>query len=135
LEEAEVIEVIEKPAPAPKKTERRGRKPVKKDGLNYVKDKALRKKEQNKTAATRYRQKKKQELAVTLAEEEELQTVHDDLEKEKEKVGSELRMIRSLLRDMLQARKKRPSATPTPASARLTASSIVQAQRIANRRK
>lgn len=101
--------------------------------MNYVKDKALRKKEQNKTAATRYRQKKKEELCVTLAEEDELQAIHDDLEKEKDKVGAELRMIRSLMRDMLQARKKRTVASP--ASSRLTASSIVQAQRIANRRK
>lgn len=140
LEEAEIVEVIEpKPvvtATTSKKAERRGRKPTKKDSLNYVKDKALRKKEQNKTAATRYRQKKKEELSVTLAEEEELQTINDELQKEKDKVGAELRMIRSLMRDMLQARKKRtvPSST-VPASSRLTASSIVQAQRIANRRK
>lgn len=104
--------------------------------MNYVKDKALRKKEQNKTAATRYRQKKKEELSVTLAEEEALQKIHDELEKEKDKVGAELRMIRSLMRDMLQARKKRTVASsPSPASSRLTASSIVQAQRIASRRK
>jgi len=142
LEEAEIIEVIEpKPvvtatATTSKKAERRGRKPTKKDSLNYVKDKALRKKEQNKTAATRYRQKKKEELSVTLAEEEALQKIHDELEKEKDKVGAELRMIRSLMRDMLQARKKRTVASsPSPASSRLTASSIVQAQRIASRRK
>jgi len=129
LEEAEVIEVVEKPAP--KKSERRGRKPAKK--IPLVKDKALRKKEQNKTAATRYRQKKKQELAVTLAEEDELQTVHDELEKEKQKVGAELKMVRSLLRDMLKARKQRSSSSS--ASTRPTASSIYQAQKIANRRK
>ncbi len=114
----------------------RGRKPTKKNSLNYVKDKALRKKEQNKTAATRYRQKKKEELTVTLAEEDELQTINDELQKEKDKVGAELRMIRSLMRDLLQARKKRTVASsPSPASSRLAASSIVQAQRIANRRK
>jgi hypothetical protein len=128
VQPAEVLEA----APT-KKPERRGRKPAKynKNSLNYIKDKSLRKKEQNKTAATRYRQKKKEELAVTLAEEDELQEVHDELEKQKGKLGSEISVIRSLLRDMLHARKQRVS----PASSSVTASSLVQAQRIAKNRK
>ena len=59
------------------------------------------------------------------------------LEKEKEKIGAEVRMIRSLLRDMLQARKQRSAGPKAPSlsAGRLTASSIVQARKVANRRK
>lgn len=130
-----VVEVVETKPAAPVKQERRGRKPAKgsKDPLTYVRDKALRKKEQNKTAATRYRQKKKEELHVTLAEEDELQKVNDDLQKEKEAVAGELRIIRGLLRQMLEVRKKR--VTPSPSSSRVTASSLVQAQKVVTRRK
>ncbi|ODM94614.1 Activating transcription factor of chaperone [Orchesella cincta] len=134
MEEDAAVEVIETTKPAaPVKQERRGRKPAKayKDPLTYVRDKALRKKEQNKTAATRYRQKKKQELNVTLTEEEELQKVHDDLDKERESVAGELRIIRALLRQMLEVRRKKK--TPSPSG--VTASSLVQAQKVANRRK
>jgi len=131
IETAEVVQpepVVE----AKKKSERRGRKPAKtnKNSLKYIKDKGLRKKEQNKTAATRYRQKKKEELVVTLNEEEELQIIHDDLEKQKGKLESERSVIRSLLREMLQVRKQRVS--PATAS---SASSLFQAQRIAKNRK
>jgi len=124
------VEVIQ-PQPVveeKKKPERRGRKPAKYNKqLKSIKDKSLRKKEQNKTAATRYRQKKKEELAVTLAEEDELQEVHDELEKQKLKLGSEISVIRSLLRDMLADRKQRKA----PA----TASSLVQGRRVGRNRK
>ncbi|CAL8123819.1 unnamed protein product [Orchesella dallaii] len=129
------VEVVETKPAVPVKQERRGRKPAKgyKDPLTYVRDKALRKKEQNKTAATRYRQKKKQELNVTLTEEEELQKVNDELQKEKDSVAGELRIIRGLLRQMLEVRKKR--VNPSSVSSRVTASSLVQAQKVANRRR
>lgn len=109
----------------------RGRKPAKKS-LTHIRDKALRKKEQNKTAATRYRLKKKKELVVTLNEEEQLQQVHDELSKQKDKITSEVRMIRNLLREMLQARKQRIAPAVSVSASRLTASSLV---RVANRRK
>jgi len=134
IETSEVVQSEPEPVvEAAKKSERRGRKSAKtnKKSLHYIKDKSLRKKEQNKTAATRYRQKKKEELVVTLAEEEELQLVHDDLEKQKGKLAGELSVIRSLLLEMIQARKQR--ASPATAS---SASSLLQAQRIAkNHRK
>jgi len=88
--------------------ERRGRKPGKKlakGSLAYVKDKSLRKKEQNKTAATRYRQKKKAEFSTVLGTEAELQIVHDDLEKKRDNLNREILMVKQLLRDVIQAKK------------------------------
>lgn len=128
IQPAEVIQplpVVEEK----KKPLRRGRKPAKynKSSLKNINDKGLRKKEQNKTAATRYRQKKKEELAVTLAEEEELQVVRDELDKQKSKLGSEISVIRSLLRDMLAERKQRKALA--------TASSHVQGRRVGRNRK
>jgi len=90
------------------KPERRGRKPGKKLAKGspaYVRDKALRKKEQNKTAATRYRQKKKMEFSVILGTEEELQKENDELEKKKDNLQREILMVKQLLRDVLQAKK------------------------------
>lgn len=91
-----------------KKPERRGRKPTKKVAKGssaYVKDKVIRKKEQNKTAATRYRQKKKLEFSVILESEAELQQEHDNLEKKKDDLQREILMVKQLLRDVIQSRK------------------------------
>jgi hypothetical protein len=91
-----------------KKPERRGRKPTKKvtkGSSGYVKDKIIRKKEQNKTAATRYRQKKKLEFSVILESEAELQQEHDNLEKKKDDLQREILMVKQLLRDVIQSRK------------------------------
>lgn len=104
-----------------------GRKPGSrsaKDPLTYLKDKALRKKEQNKTAATRYRLKKKQELAVTLTQEEELQKEHDELSAEKEDIRRQVIMVRQLLREMIKANKKKKSGP-----SRVTASTLFQVNR------
>jgi hypothetical protein len=87
-----------------KKPERRGRKPGKKLG-STIKDKGLRKKEQNKTAATRYRQKKKMEFSLILETEAELEQEHDDLEKKKDNLSREILMVKQLLRDVLQSKK------------------------------
>lgn len=108
------IEDITSPKPSvsvsveKKKAERRGRKPGKKlakGSLEYIKDKSLRKKEQNKTAATRYRQKKKMEVAVILDSEAELQKQNDDLVKAKDDIWKQVLMVRQLLREVIQARK------------------------------
>lgn len=90
------------------KPERRGRKPGKKLAKGspaYIRDKTLRKKEQNKTAATRYRQKKKMEFSIILGAEEELQKENDELEKKKDNLQREILMVKQLLRDVLQAKK------------------------------
>jgi len=88
------------------KTERRGRKPgSNKKSMAYLSDKALRKKEQNKTAATRYRQKKKLETNSTLKSEHILQSEHDDMSKQKEDLQRQILMIKQLLREVVNAKK------------------------------
>jgi hypothetical protein len=76
-----------------------------KGSLEYIRDKSLRKKEQNKTAATRYRQKKKMEVAVTLETESELQERHDNLEKTKDDLHRQILMVKQLLREVINAKK------------------------------
>jgi len=85
------------------KSERRGRKPGP-SGKLPKKDKALRKKEQNKSAAVRYRQKKKVEFASIQETEKELQDKRDDFQKQKESLGREILMVKQLLRDIIKAK-------------------------------
>jgi len=95
------------------KPERRGRKPssanVEKSWVNLT-DKVLRKKEQNKTAATRYRQKKKMEAMVTYQQEQELQQKHEELRKANQEVTMELSIIKKLLREVMDKPKKSSTA-------------------------
>jgi len=87
---------------------RRGRKPGKrlaKGSIEYIRDKSLRKKEQNKTAATRYRQKKKMEVAITLETEAQLQEKHDNLQKSKDDLHRQILMVKQLLREVINAKK------------------------------
>jgi len=113
------------------KPERRGRKPGKKLAKGspaYVRDKTLRKKEQNKTAATRYRQKKKMEFSIILGTEDELQKENDELEKKKDNLQREILMVKQLLRDVLQAKKpvlaKQP-ATPIRLGGSSTSNNLI----------
>lgn len=93
-------------SPKKAKTERRGRKSgSNKKSMAHLTDKALRKKEQNKTAATRYRQKKKLETNSTLQTEHSLQLEHDDLAKQKEDLHRQILMIKQLLREVVIAKK------------------------------
>jgi cyclic AMP-dependent transcription factor ATF-4 len=67
-------------------------------------DKKSRKKEQNKNAATRYRQKKKQEIEVILDEE---RVLHDEFQKlltEYKDKKREMSYLRGLLKDLYQAK-------------------------------
>jgi len=86
------------------KSERKGRKPGPSRIKLPKKDKAIRKKEQNKTAAVRYRQKKKVEFASVQETEKELQDKRDDLQKQKESLGREILMVKQLLRDIIRAK-------------------------------
>lgn len=107
IEEVRSPVAVSTPA-ATKKTERRGRKPGKrlsKGSVEYIRDKSLRKKEQNKTAATRYRHKKKMEVAVTLETESQLQDKHDDLQKSKDDLHRQIIMVKQLLREVINAKK------------------------------
>lgn len=63
-----------------------------------LEDRQSRKKEQNKTAANRYRLKKKAEIEVLLDEERELQIENDILQKEYHAVCMESKYIKKLLR-------------------------------------
>lgn len=67
-------------------------------------DKKSRKKEQNKNAATRYRQKKKAEVEVALDEERELQDIHSSLEVTCADVKREISYLKSLMREIYQAK-------------------------------
>jgi cyclic AMP-dependent transcription factor ATF-4 len=70
-------------------------------------EKIIRKKEQNKTAALRYRMKKKVEVEVTLEREAELQADHDNLMKEKNELAKEIQMVKQLLKAVFSNRKSK----------------------------
>lgn len=67
-------------------------------------DRKSRKKEQNKNAATRYRQKKKAETEVVLEEERELQEKNDQLQVKYADVQREIKYLKSLMRDLYRAK-------------------------------
>lgn len=67
-------------------------------------DKKSRKKEQNKNAATRYRQKKKQEIAVILSEEKGLQDTNDQLHSNVNDLSREIKYLKGLMRDLFKAK-------------------------------
>lgn len=58
-----------------------------------------RKKEQNKNAATRYRQKKKEEMKHVLDEESVLAEKHDELAKKVSEFESEVKYLKKLIRE------------------------------------
>ncbi|CAG7833417.1 unnamed protein product [Allacma fusca] len=91
------------------KPERRGRKPsaaasVGKTWVN-VTDKVIRKKEQNKTAATRYRQKKKLETLICLEQEKDMESQNDVLKDQKKDLEREIKLVKGLLRDVCAKRR------------------------------
>jgi len=65
-------------------------------------DRQSRKKEQNKSAANRYRLKKKAEIEILLDEERELITRNDQLKAQDKKISDELKYTKSLLRELLK---------------------------------
>ncbi|SPP85993.1 blast:Activating transcription factor of chaperone [Drosophila guanche] len=71
-----------------------------------VEDRRIRKKEQNKNAATRYRQKKKIEMESVLGEEQELTQENEGLRRTLRERRSEMRYLRQLIREFYQERKR-----------------------------
>lgn len=69
-----------------------------------LEDRQSRKKEQNKTAANRYRLKKKAEIEILLDEERELQQQNDKLRKQYDEARREAKYIKSLLRTAFKAK-------------------------------
>lgn len=67
-------------------------------------DRRSRKKEQNKNAATRYRQKKKQEVKQILVEEKKLSDVNEKLAKEFGEVRREVKYLKSLMRELFKSK-------------------------------
>lgn len=94
------------------KPEKRGRKPSSagagKSWANLT-DKSLRKKEQNKTAATRYRQKKKMQTLYSLEKEQELAKISEKLCEQRDELAKEIRVTKSILRLLFSAKKGKKS--------------------------
>lgn len=67
-------------------------------------DKKCRKKEQNKNAATRYRQKKKAECEIVMGEERVLQEKNDQLQVKCADIQREIKYLKSLMRDLYRAK-------------------------------
>lgn len=68
------------------------------DGKHY------RKKDQNKNAARKYRQKKKQETEEILVEERQLTEVHNKLAKECGEIKREVKYLKSLMRELFKSK-------------------------------
>ncbi|KAH8324767.1 hypothetical protein KR074_000457 [Drosophila pseudoananassae] len=71
-----------------------------------VEDRKIRKKEQNKNAATRYRQKKKMEMENVMGEEQELTQENEELRRRLGERRNEMRYLRQLIREFYQERKR-----------------------------
>ncbi|KAF3421210.1 hypothetical protein E2986_06539 [Frieseomelitta varia] len=69
-----------------------------------IEDKKVRKKEQNKNAATRYRQKKKQEIKEILGEERELTEHNEKLKNQVTDLQREIGYLKGLMRDLFRAK-------------------------------
>lgn len=69
-----------------------------------IEDKKVRKKEQNKNAATRYRQKKKQEIKDILGEEHELTEYNEKLQGQVKDLQREIGYLKGLMRDLFKAK-------------------------------
>uniref|UniRef100_A0A336L1W8 CSON003033 protein n=1 Tax=Culicoides sonorensis TaxID=179676 RepID=A0A336L1W8_CULSO len=67
-------------------------------------EKKARKKEQNKEAATRYRQKKKELLKIVLSEEDELLQVNRKLQTKYDDVKREIKYLKQLMKEILIAK-------------------------------
>lgn len=69
-----------------------------------VEDKKYRKKEQNKNAANRYRQKKKAEVEIILEVEKDLERHNHDLTVKLSDVKREIKYIKNLMRELYRAK-------------------------------
>lgn len=67
-------------------------------------DRTYRKKEQNKNAANRYRQKKKVEIEIILDEERGLLKVNEELQLKLSDIKREIKYLKGLMRELYQAK-------------------------------
>lgn len=100
-EDSDDPEWMPEAVPAVKVTGRRPRQ-----GQPYtIEDRRQRKKEQNKTAATRYRLKKKTEVSVILEEERGLEEKNAALEVKLSDVTREINYLKGLMRELMKVKK------------------------------
>ncbi|KAJ9592711.1 hypothetical protein L9F63_015628, partial [Diploptera punctata] len=94
---------VEMPAPSSLKAgrKRNGTKPYSRPGIE---EKRMRKKEQNKNAATRYRQKKKAEIEEILHEEKGLEDKNSELKVKVNDLSREIKYLKGLMRDLFKAK-------------------------------
>jgi cyclic AMP-dependent transcription factor ATF-4 len=78
-----------------------GTKPYSRPGIE---EKRMRKKEQNKNAATRYRQKKKAEIEEILGEEKGLEETNAELQLKVSDLSREIKYLKGLMRDLFKAK-------------------------------
>lgn len=96
--------ILKKQQQQQSKPKSEGRRTKGRRGLSGIADKSLRKKEQNKTAATRYRLKKKMEAVVTTEVENTMQKANDVLQAESNDLAKQISIVKQLLRDIRSAK-------------------------------
>lgn len=92
----------------------------------------MRKKEQNKTAATRYRQKKKMEAALSASRMQELELEKNNLEKQEEDLRRQIKMVKQLLREIVS--KKPNKATAASSISKIKTNGSIRAPQKARRK-
>nr|CAD7202775.1 unnamed protein product [Timema douglasi] len=94
------------PSPGPIKVTGGGRKRggAKPYSRGAPEEKKLRKKEQNKNAATRYRQKKRAEVEVIVSEEKGLEDINKELTANVSELQREIKYLKNLMRDAFRRR-------------------------------
>ncbi|XP_051859169.1 activating transcription factor of chaperone isoform X1 [Drosophila albomicans] len=102
---AHTIEEEQSPSASPSSSSGSAKKRTRTYGRG-VEDRKIRKKEQNKNAATRYRQKKKIEMEHVLGEEQELVQANEELRRTLSERRNESRYLRQLIREFYEGRKK-----------------------------
>ncbi|XP_059417021.1 cyclic AMP-dependent transcription factor ATF-4-like isoform X2 [Carassius carassius] len=81
-------------------------------GAPKVVEKKLKKMEQNKTAATRYRQKKRSEQETLSSECTELEKRNQQLQERAESISREIRYLKDLMEEIQSAKNRRSKAKP-----------------------
>ncbi|XP_016109845.1 cyclic AMP-dependent transcription factor ATF-4 isoform X2 [Sinocyclocheilus grahami] len=102
------------PEPSPKPTGSSRTKPYSRPepgaGAPKVVEKKLKKMEQNKTAATRYRQKKRTEQETLSSECAELETRNRQLQEKAESISREIRYLKDLVEEVRASKHRRSKA-------------------------
>ncbi|KAJ8254390.1 hypothetical protein COCON_G00210020 [Conger conger] len=101
------------PSPAPRAPDLTGR--VKSAGAPKVVEKKLKKMEQNKTAATRYRQKKRAEHEALGSQCAELEQRNRELAQKAESISKEIQYLKDLIEEVRNAKSRKAQAPQSDA--------------------